>query len=106
MGFISTWTYNAILYNFEQGAFAEYDSRVTAEYYDDEIGRTILVSTRNEGFELAELEVEIHDGEEFFELEEDLWRYMRLYAERALRDAEEEARGESEHCKYLWRVCV
>lgn len=104
MAIIGSFTYHSILHDIERGLFAEYDGRISEEYYDEQKGWTILVSTRNDGFELAELAVEIIDerGDEQ-ELAEELWRYMRRYAERALLEAEREARSEAQHIKQLWR---
>lgn len=105
MSEISITTYQEILHDFERGLYAEYNESMVQEYHDEEKDRDVLISTRNDGYELAELAVEIFDsqGDEHY-LPEELWRYMRQYAERALLEADKEARSEAEHVKHLWRT--
>lgn len=105
MSAISITTYHEILHDFERGLYADYDATMVQEYHDEEKNRDILISTRNRDFELEELAVEIIDcnGDEH-ELPEDLWAYMRRYAERALAEADKEAQSEAQHIKHLWRT--
>ena len=105
MSAISITTYHDILHDFERGLYAEYDGAIAMEYIDNEKNSMVLVTTRNEGFELKELSVEIIDsqGDERV-LPDELWAYMRRYAERALLEADKEARSEAEHVKHLWRT--
>ena len=102
---ISTATYHAIVRDIESGEYT-HDGRTTGEYYDDERNRYVEVSTLNDGFELVSLEVDICDNEDFYELEDDLWRHLKFKAEKALIDAEREAESEAEHIKHLWATCV
>lgn len=102
---VSITTYHEILHDFERGLYAEYDGAMAQEYHDEELNREILVTTRNKGFELAELAVEIVDWQgDSHELPDELWSYMRRYAERALLEADKEAQSEAEHVKHLWRA--
>lgn len=102
---ISSTTYHEILRDFERGLYAEFNGNMAQDYYDEELDREILVTTRNDGYELAELTVEIIDslGDEH-ELPDELWAYMRRYAERALKCADSDDLKEAEHIKQLWRT--
>lgn len=106
MAEISSFTYRNIILDIERGYFAEFNECVARDYFDEDMQREILVTTRNDDYQLKELSVEIIDslGDEH-ELPDELWAFMRMKAENALKDAERDDILEGEHVKDLWRFC-
>ena len=99
---IGNWTWEQILYSIECGDFAEYDATMQQEFYDRERNRNVVVTMRNNGFELAELSVEITDEENEYELASELYASLEFKAEKALLEADKEAREEGEYRRQLW----
>lgn len=101
---IGNWAWESIIYSIECGNFAEYDGYTQQEFYDSERNRNVVVTMRNNGFELASLEVEITDEENEYELASELYAFLEMKAERALLEADKEARSEAEYIK-MRAVC-
>ena len=99
MAAVGNWTFEAIVYAIECGEFAEYNGYISQEYYDTEHNRNVVVTMRNNGFELASLEVEITDEENEFELSPELLSFLEFKAEQALREADKEAWSEAKYLK-------